>query len=310
MKKRIISLVIAVAAALCLAPSAFALVEQSEEYYVNDSAAVLSEETEELIINYNGDLEYYCKGAQIVVVTVEYLDGMYSDEYAGALFENWGVGDGTEHNGMLLLLATGENKAWLTVGKGITGSFTDRMVDEYFEDYFWDDFDRGDYDDAVQTMFVELAYWMADHYGVQTTESPVTEGEHSNNAGERAASAFGDLLAVAVIVIIFIAISSSNYRYGSRRRAYRSGFDPFTYMMFSNLFRSGMGGHRRGPFDDDDDHRGPGGFGGSGGSSGGGFGGSSGGFGGSSGGGFGSFGSGGGSGFGGGGGMGGGGGRR
>ncbi len=301
MKKRVFSVMLIAAMALLLSPAAFALVDQSDEYYVNDSANVLSEETEQLIINYNGDLETYCSGAQIVVVTVEYLDGMYSDEYAGALFENWGVGDGSEHNGMLLLLATGENKAWLTVGKGITGSFTDRMVDEYFEDYFWDDFDRGDYDDAVQTMFVRLAYWMADYYGVETQESPVAEGERGSSAAQRIAGAFGDLFTVAVIVVIFMAISSSNYRYGSRRRAYRSGFDPFTYMLFSSLFRSGMGGHRGGPFDNDDDHCGSGGFGG--------FGGGSGGFGGSSGGGFGGFG-GGGMGHGGGGGMGGGGGRR
>ncbi len=297
MKKFLISLLIVTMTALCLAPGALALVEQSEEYYVNDAADVLSQKTEELIISYNDDLEYYCDGAQIVVVTVEYLDGMYSDEYAGALFENWGVGSGAEHNGMLLLLATGENKAWLTVGKGISGSLTESKIDKYFDKYFWDEFDRGNYDEAVQTMFMELAYWLADYYGVETEESPVAKGEHQVSAGAGFIDALGDLLAVAIIVVIFIAISSSNYRYGSRRRSYRSGFDPFTYMLFSNLFR-GMGRGYRGSFrDDDDDHRG--GFGGFGG----------GGFGGGSSGGFGGF-SGGGMGHGGGGGMGGGGGRR
>ena len=76
--------------------------------------------TEQMIIDYNGALEYHCQGAQVVVVTVDYLDGMYSDAYAYQLFNDWGVGSSEYNNGMLLLLAVQENKAWLAYGLGLT----------------------------------------------------------------------------------------------------------------------------------------------------------------------------------------------
>jgi uncharacterized protein len=102
--------------ALAFAAPAGAVVQRSEEYYVADYAQVLSDDIEQKIISSNVDLEQKCEGAQIVVVTVEYLDGMYADEYAMRLFNDWGVGSREKNNGMLLLLATEEKKCWLTTG--------------------------------------------------------------------------------------------------------------------------------------------------------------------------------------------------
>ena len=117
-------------------PSAYALVSQSDSFYVADYSNVLSATTEQSIIDYNGALEYQCQGAQIVVVTVDYLDGMHCDDYAYQLFNDWGVGSSEYNNGMLLLLATQENKAWLAYGLGLTSNLdsddVDTMLDRYF----------------------------------------------------------------------------------------------------------------------------------------------------------------------------------
>ena len=109
--KKFLSLTLAIVLMLAVSVPALAVVEQSSEYYVADYASVLSDATEKAIINYNGALETQCSGAQIVVVTVKYLDGMYSDEYANQLFNDWGVGSKDENNGMLLLLAVNENRS-------------------------------------------------------------------------------------------------------------------------------------------------------------------------------------------------------
>ena len=77
MKRRYLSLLLAVflaAAVLCV--PALAVVDKSDSFYVADYANVLSADTESTIINDNGALEKQCNGAQIVVVTVDYLDGM------------------------------------------------------------------------------------------------------------------------------------------------------------------------------------------------------------------------------------------
>lgn len=224
-KKRLRVLALIFALALLCALPAGAVVSQSEEYYVADYAGVLSPELERKIIESNIDLEQRCNGAQIVVVTVEYLDGMYADEYATQLFNDWGVGDAKYNNGMLLLLATKENKAWLAVGAGITGSFTDRMVEEYFDRYFWRDFDAGDYETATANMLEALFSWYAGYYNVfpeETKPSPVNPGgtpAPSRGAyTPRRTSAALVIWLILILLIVVILVSSTVA--ADRRRYY------------------------------------------------------------------------------------------
>ena len=92
---------------LLLSPAALAVVEPTSVFYVADYADVLSSDTEDYIVQQNEAL-WEATGAQLVVVTVDFLDGMYSDEYAAEIFHSWGIGDADANNGFLLLLSPGE----------------------------------------------------------------------------------------------------------------------------------------------------------------------------------------------------------
>lgn len=225
-KNRVRALALIFALALICALPAGAVVSQSEDYYVADYAGVLSPELERKIIESNIDLEQRCDGAQIVVVTVEYLDGMYADEYAMKLFNDWGVGDAKANNGMLLLLATKENKAWLTVGAGITGSFTDRMVEEYFDRYFWADFDAGDYEMATANMLEALFSWYADYYNVFPEEPAPSPGYPGGNSGGydtpgrveyRTGPSAGAVIVWLILVLLIVIIIASAIAADRRR---------------------------------------------------------------------------------------------
>ncbi|MDR0445930.1 MAG: TPM domain-containing protein [Oscillospiraceae bacterium] len=175
MKKRILTnffaLLLAALAFVSLALPAAALVEQTPEFYVADDAGVLTSTTKEKIISSNADvngLEALCDGAQIVVVTIRYLDGMHSDEYAKQIFNDWGVGDAAADNGMLLLLVTEEKKGWLEVGSGIRPYWPESTIDSYLDRYFWDDVDAGRYDAAVNNILEPLFSWYAEHYKIDT----------------------------------------------------------------------------------------------------------------------------------------------
>ena len=145
-------------------PSFFA---PSEDYYVTDNAIVLSNATKQDIISANIDLEQKCQGAQIVIVTVEHLNGIPSDEYAIKLFNDWGVGISDANNGMLLLLATEEYKGWLAVGAGISDAFTNNMATDYLDRYFWPDVDARNYDTAVRKICEALFSWYSSYYGIR-----------------------------------------------------------------------------------------------------------------------------------------------
>lgn len=73
------------------ASCSIALVKQSEEFFVNDTANILTQETKNFIIETNKELEAKT-GAQIVVVTVKSLEGLSIEDYALNLareYRNW-----------------------------------------------------------------------------------------------------------------------------------------------------------------------------------------------------------------------------
>ena len=293
MKNRIFAIIFALIMTVgLLTVPAYAIVEPTSDFYVADYAGVISAETEQNIINYNGFLEQSCEGAQIVVVAVEYLDGMYSDEYALQVMNDWRVGSSENNNGMVLVFATKENKGWLATGDGIDDIFTDDTADEYMNNYFWDDYDAGRYDQAVNKLFTKLVDWYSKNYNAYvnggTSQDYYQDGEYYPEGEyytERYDSgvSWGALLVFLVIFCFIIALIVA-----SSRATYRSYYTymgmPIPRFHFWNLWFGPhiyWSRHRYRPPHDYNDRwrgprgpRGPGGFGG-GGFGGGGFGGGS-----------------------------------
>lgn len=122
--------------------NSFAVVSPTADFYVNDYAGLLDNETKEYIINKNKIL-YSQTGAQIVVVTIQSLEDNSLEDYANELFRNFGIGDKTKNNGVLLLLALKERKFRVEVGYGLEGVLPDaktgRMQDEYIIPYLKQD---------------------------------------------------------------------------------------------------------------------------------------------------------------------------
>ncbi|MDR2420554.1 MAG: TPM domain-containing protein, partial [Oscillospiraceae bacterium] len=272
MKKRILSWLLAALATASLALPASALVEQSPEFYVADDAGVLTEATKEKIISSNADvngLEALCDGAQIVVVTVKYLDGTPSDEYAKQLFNDWGVGDADADNGMLLLLATEEKKGWLEVGAGIRSYWPESTIDSYLEDYFWGDVDAGRYDAAVNSLLEPLFSWYAGHYNINTGNETAAPG----NADPAPApdnvytpprpgllSRFlsfvrGALVMIIFVVVVIVFIIASALSYDRRR--YHSYYTHVGGPVPPYHFWYMWGGHRPHRVWYHNNHRGP-----------------------------------------------------
>ena len=240
--KRFLSLISAFVLLLALAVPAHAVVSQSSGFYCADYANVLSADTEQMIIDYNGALEQQCRGAQLVVVTVDYLDGMYCDEYAYQLFNDWGVGSGQYNNGMLLLLAVEESKAWLAYGLGLNSEISSDDVDNLMEKYFWDDFDAGEYDKAVTKLFKALLKWYDDLYGSNVSNAAKTSsssGVYQQNSyvGSGSSSPLSGIIRLVILIIILNAI------FGGRRRGGGGGsWLPWLLLFNSHRDRGGRGG--------------------------------------------------------------------
>lgn len=318
MKKRIISILLAVIAVASIGVSAFAmLLEQSEEYFVADYAGVLSDTTKQKIVMSNDaadGLAALCDGAQIVVVTVKNKGNLDSEQYATQVFNDWGVGSKSD-NGMLLLLVTEEKKGWLVVGSGIRSYWSTNRIEDTLDTYFWDYVDAGEYDKAVNNVLEPLFGWFAEQYGIENSnENPVPEHYYGSQYETAPASSFGIfsflfsgsfwIIVVMIIAIIAMNARADRYRYQTYYRTmgipmpryhwwYMWGPSRAHHVWHHNHHRNNRRPPRGGP--PPGGGSGGGGFGGfGGGGGGGGFGGGGGGFGGFGGGGGGGFGGGGG----------------
>ncbi len=128
-------------------PRINAVVEQTSEFYVNDYANILSETTENYILNKSVELNNI-NGSQIVVVTVKSLDGISIEDYSLQLFREFGIGDKEKNNGLLFLIALEEREFRIEVGYGLEGILPDgkvgRLEDVYIIPYFKSNkFDEG-----------------------------------------------------------------------------------------------------------------------------------------------------------------------
>jgi len=147
MKKYIYALIIFL---LLLFPSSvFAIVNPTNNFYINDYANILSSETEEYILSKSIALNNV-DGTQIVVVTVPNLGGYSLEEYANELFNTWGIGSKDKNNGLLLLLALEEREFRVEVGDGLGGILPDGKTGRFQDDYIIPYLRNNDWDNGLK----------------------------------------------------------------------------------------------------------------------------------------------------------------
>ncbi len=121
--------------------AAMKLPSPTPEFFVNDFANVISAEDEEKILKKTEGL-YAATGnsTQVVVATINSLEGYGIEEYANNLFREWGIGNKDKNDGILILLAVNDRKSRIEVGYGLEGTLPDGKTggiqDTYMIPYF------------------------------------------------------------------------------------------------------------------------------------------------------------------------------
>lgn len=144
---KLFSLIAVISFAVCFLTGAANLPNPTNEFFVNDFANVISDADEKEIMQSAVSL-YNATKAQVVVVTVESLEGEDVNTYALELGEKWGVGDKETDTGVVLLLSVSDRQVTIQVGYGLEGAINDakagRLLDTYGVPYFRnDDFSSG-----------------------------------------------------------------------------------------------------------------------------------------------------------------------
>jgi len=237
--KRFGSLLLAGVLALLFATgaSAISVVEQTEGFYVADYANVLSEETEQAILE-TGDALRSAAGAEFVVVTVDFLNGADINDYAYALFNEWKLGDAERNNGLLLLLAIGEDDYYVMQGEGLERALSSGRLGTLLDDYLEPSFAAGNYDAAVKAFYGAVIGEFEDiyHISLNGQQSGAAQPDQQGlptppqkKTAKKTIRLYLLLLAFAVIVVILLHRRGRARRPAKTAPAYRrqwKGYGP------------------------------------------------------------------------------------
>lgn len=201
-------------------------VSPTSDFYVNDYANLLNDETKNYIISTNKSL-YNQTGSQIVVVTIPSLEGNSLEDYATELFRNFGIGSKEKNNGVLLLLALQERQFRIEVGYGLEGILPDgktgRIQDEYIIPYLKQD----NWNDGIKNGYSAILKIVADEYNVSVGAEDAVSTQNSNA---------GSLDTFKFIIIPLISFLVGKGISVLRRKKGKNAILPTAYMIIIAIF--------------------------------------------------------------------------
>jgi len=215
------------------------------ELYVQDFYDVLSEEQEQEIETLGQNLEN-ATGSQIVVMTVESLEGQDVATYAVDVMRGYGIGDEEKDNGVLFILEMDPNKVggrdvYIGVGYGLEGALPDGKVGRILDDYTYPFLESGDAPGAILSTYQLLYNQVATEYGwdgeLTSPKGPSPLVGSTDGGGGSTIRTI--IVGIIVIYIIVTLMSGGGGSSGSGRRRGSSGR---SFGGFSGGGRSSGGG--------------------------------------------------------------------
>ncbi len=233
------------AAAVWAVPAAAAASVQgiSSTSCIADNANILSRDTETYITNISVALQENCSGAQIGVYTTDYVGNNTMEGYAYEVFQAWGLGSADQDNGMVLLMATGDDNYWATPGEGLESAFSGNVLSDLLYDNLEASWAKQDYDTGARKTVLAMAERICDVYGVSLDMDAIGSGladssgrivENTQNRSNGGRCLL--ILLTIIIAVIVIAILKTPRTRGPQGPTYTGGRRGRTYSFSADRF--------------------------------------------------------------------------
>lgn len=191
--------------------------------YVNDFAGILDGGSRNEITSMIEGIEQ-STGVEIAIATLTDLGGMPIDQLAIKYYESWGIGKKGQDNGVLILVAVNDRKAWIQTGYGIEGVLPDGLVGEIIRNEMLPRFKQGDYPGGIKATVYRV--------GKVVGGEPVNYPRQKRNRPQSSNWIF-------LVFIFFIIISMIGK--GKRGGGGSSGSNLIWFLLGSGLGRSSSG---------------------------------------------------------------------
>ena len=147
-----------------------ASISPTEEFYVNDYANILDKEFEDRVISLNKEL-YAKTGAQIVIVTINDLDGKTIEDVANETFNDFQIGNKEKDNGILIILAFNDRRIRIEVGYGLEETLNDGKVGRIIDDYMVPYLKNNNFSEGIENGFNYLFNYLLDYYNISDIDT-------------------------------------------------------------------------------------------------------------------------------------------
>jgi uncharacterized protein len=124
--------------------------------YVVDLAGVLNAETRTRLNTRLKDLEA-ATTAQVVVLTINSLEGEPIESFSHQTAVKWGIGQKGKDNGVLITVAVKDRKYRIEVGYGLESALPDSLVGSLGREYLVPNFKKGDFAGGIVAAVTALA---------------------------------------------------------------------------------------------------------------------------------------------------------
>ncbi len=183
----------------------------TENFFINDYANVIDADTETYIFE-KGKAYNNGGGPQVVVLTMDSIDGESVEDFSVETARKWGIGDKDSDNGVLILLVMDSRDIRIEVGYGLEGTLNDGKCGRFIRAASGL-LSSGDYSGGIKQIYDSV---------IGELEEP-TEDDEDESAGE----IIGAVTVVVLLIAMWIIASRNNRRGGGgfyRRGGYRGGY--------------------------------------------------------------------------------------
>jgi uncharacterized protein len=132
----------------CVSFTALAQTFPRPDGFVSDFAGVMDPADKITLENRLVQLSWDT-GAEVAVVTIVSLNGDTIEDYAVQLFEQWGIGKKDADNGVLFIVAIGDQAVRIEVGYGLEPIITDARAGRILDNDVLPAFRQGDYSAGI-----------------------------------------------------------------------------------------------------------------------------------------------------------------
>jgi uncharacterized protein len=189
--------------------------------YIKDTAGLINNSDREVLTNFITALDQKTT-AQVAVLTVASTQPEDIAQYSIRVFDQWKIGQKGKDNGVLIVVAVKDRKAWITTGYGLESALPDVICSQIVRQFMVPYFKDGDYSQGIRQGTLAVVGKIAQEYGVTLEGLSVASPKQIARSNDASSFVF------FVVLMIFLFF--------------------FRGPLFPLLFWGGYGGRSRGGY--------------------------------------------------------------